>query len=179
MVAQSHSGDRAVLHATRPDGAAAPTPLPARLAAAILPVAAASLLGGWVTRPKIPTWYAGLAKPAFTPPNGAFAPVWTLLFGLMAYALWRVLSRPAGPARTRAAAAFFGQLALNVAWSFAFFGLESPGLALAVIAALLAAILATIGLFRPLDRVAAWLLAPYAAWVAYAAAVNLGVLILN
>jgi translocator protein len=75
--------------------------------------------------------------------------------------------------------AFFGQLALNVAWSFAFFGLESPGLALAVIAALLAAILATIGLFRPLDRVAAWLLAPYAAWVAYAAAVNLGVLILN
>ena len=60
-----------------------------------------------------------------------------------------------------------------------FFGLESPGLSLAVIAALLAAILATIGLFRPLDRVAAWLLAPYAAWVAYAAAVNLGVLILN
>jgi benzodiazapine receptor len=168
-----------VLHATRPDGAAAPTPLPARLAAAILPVVAASLLGGWVTRPKIPTWYAGLAKPAFTPPNAAFAPVWTLLFGLMAYALWRILARPAGPARARAVAAFFGQLALNVAWSFAFFGLESPGLALAVIAALLAAILATIRLFRPLDRVAAWLLAPYAAWVAYAAAVNLGVLILN
>ena len=84
-----------MLHATRPDGAAASTPLPARLAAAVLPVVAASLLGGWVTRPKIPTWYAGLAKPAFTPPNAAFAPVWTLLFGLMAYALWRVLSRPA------------------------------------------------------------------------------------
>src|SRR5918993_196148 len=152
MPVPSHSGDRAVLHATRPVGAAAPTPLPARLAAAILPVVAASLLGGGVAQPKIPTSYAGLAKPAFTPPNAAFAPVWTLLFCLMAYALWRVLSRPAGPARARAVAAFFGQLALNVAWSFAFFGLESPGLALAVIAALPSAIPSMIGMRMSVRR---------------------------
>ncbi len=152
---------------------------PIRIAIAVVPVVAASGLGGLVTRANIPTWYAGIAKPFFTPPNWVFAPVWTLLFAGMALAAYRVLSRPPSAARTAALRIHSLQLALNVAWSAAFFGLNSPGAGLLVIAPLLAAIALTIRAFAPLDRPAAWLLAPYLAWVAYATALNLGIWWLN
>ncbi len=151
-----------------------------RLLIAVLPVAAVSVAGGLVTKPNIPAWYAGLAKPGFTPPNWLFAPVWTTLYILMAYALWRILSLPRSlPGRTAAVTAFFVQLALNCLWSFAFFGARSPLAGLVVIAALLAAILATIHAFWRLDRVAALLLVPYLAWVTYATALTAAVWRLN
>lgn len=144
-----------------------------RLLFAVLPVVAVSVAGGLVTRAKIPTWYADLAKPGFTPPNWLFAPVWTTLYVLMAYALWRILSLPRNlPGRTAAAALFFVQLALNSLWSFAFFGAQSPLAGLIVIAVLIVAILATIVAFWKLDRAAAFLLVPYLAWVSYAALLN-------
>ena len=77
-------------------------PLWAALAIAILPVVAASIAGSAVTVPQIPTWYAGLAKPPFNPPNWIFAPVWTTLFALMALGAFRILRRPVGtPGRRR------------------------------------------------------------------------------
>ena len=92
---------------------------------------------------------------------------------MMAYAAWRILSRPpARRGRRGALAAFFVQLALNALWSFAFFAAHSPAAGLVVILALVAAILETIRRFRPLDAVAAGLLVPYLAWVAYATALN-------
>jgi tryptophan-rich sensory protein len=98
----------------------------------------------------------------------------------MAYAVWRVLSAAEpGPRRRRALVWFYGQLALNAAWSWSFFGARSPALGLAVIAALLAAIVMTIAAFRRIDRTAALLLAPYLAWVAFATYLNLGVWWLN
>jgi len=149
------------------------TPPFLRFLLAVLPVVAVSVAGGLVTRVKIPTWYAGLAKPGFTPPNWLFAPVWTTLYALMAYALWRILSLPKSrPGRTAAVALFFVQLALNSLWSFAFFGAQSPLLGLVVITALIAATLATIVTFWKLDRVAACLLMPYLAWVSYATLLN-------
>jgi tryptophan-rich sensory protein len=152
----------------------------ARAALAVLPVAAAGFLGNLATTPAIPTWYAGLAKPWFTPPNWVFGPVWTLLYLMMAYAAWRVLSVPGDrPGRTGALTAFYVQLALNAAWSWAFFGLRSPGLGLLVIAGLLVMIVVTILRFRPLDKVAAWLLVPYLAWVAYASALNTAIWRIN
>ena len=152
----------------------------ARAALAILPVAAASALGSLATLPSIPTWYATLAKPPLTPPNGVFGPVWTLLYALMAIAAWRILSRPADvPARKAAVFWFFIQLVLNAAWSCAFFGLHSPALGLVVILGLVLAIGVTIRRFLQVDRLAAWLLAPYLAWVLFAAYLNLGVWRLN
>jgi len=145
----------------------------------VLPVVLAAALGSAATLPAIPSWYAGLIKPAFTPPNGVFSPVWTILYAAMAYAAWRILSLDAGPARRQALIAFFVQLVLNTAWSWAFFGARSPLAGLVVIVALLAAIATTIRLFWRLDRLAAWLLVPYAAWVAYATALNAAIWQLN
>jgi benzodiazapine receptor len=147
---------------------------------ALLVVAAASALGQIATYPNIATWYAGLAKPPFNPPNWIFAPVWTALYLLMAFALWRVLRLPAGaPGRAAALILFLVQLALNVAWSWMFFAAHSPLLGLVDIVPQLIAILATIGAFWRLDRIAGISLVPLAAWVAFAGVLNAAIWWMN
>jgi len=148
---------------------------------AVLPVVAASLIGSAVTVPQIPGWYAGLIKPPFNPPNWLFAPVWTTLFALMALAAFRLLRRPADtPGRAQALLAYHAQLALNVLWSCAFFGLNSPAGGLAVIALLLAAMIWTMRRFAGLgDRLSAALFAPYLAWVSFASLLNASIWWLN
>lgn len=153
--------------------------MPRALLAAV-PVAAAAVLGSLATAPNIPTWYVDLAKPGFTPPNWVFGPVWTVLYIAMAYAAWRILSHsPERPRRTAALRMFFVQLALNAAWSWAFFGARSPVAGLVVIVLLETAVIATAVLVWHLDRVAALLLVPYAAWVAYATALNFAIWRMN
>ena len=64
---------------------------------AVVPVAFAAVLGNFATMPKIGTWYAGLAKPWFNPPNTVFGPVWSLLYAMMAYSFFRILTATPGP----------------------------------------------------------------------------------
>ncbi|MBV1703207.1 MAG: tryptophan-rich sensory protein [Hyphomicrobiales bacterium] len=153
-----------------------PWPNSAAGAAAAIPVVLAAAAGNFATIPNLAPWYAGLVKPGFNPPNWLFGPVWTVLYLAMMVAAWRVLR--IGPTRA-AIAAFAFQLVLNAAWSFAFFGGHSPGFGLVVILALDAAVLATIAAFARLDRAAALLLVPYAAWIAFATALNAAIWILN
>ena len=147
---------------------------------AIVPVLLAGAGGSVFTRPAIPVWYASLNKPWFTPPNWLFGPAWTLLYILMAYAFWRVLTleRPLADKRT-AIAIFLLQVFFNALWSIVFFGMRSPGAALFVVAAMWLSILANSLAFARLDKVAAWLLVPYLAWTSYAAALNIGVYLMN
>lgn len=136
-------------------------------------VVATSVIGQIATYPNLATWYAGLIKPSFNPPNWVFAPVWTSLYALMAFAAWRILRLPADtPGRSAALAAFVGQLVLNAAWSWMFFGANSTLFGLLNIVPQFALIVATIVLFARLDRIAAWCLVPLAAWVAYATLLN-------
>jgi tryptophan-rich sensory protein len=139
----------------------------------------AGQLGAMVTRPQLDTWYAALDKPAWTPPDLAFPIVWTILYVAMAVAAWLMWlrSRP-GQARWPFVL-FFAQLALNFLWSALFFGMRSPGWALVEIAALIAALGATIVSFGRLSRPAAWLLVPYLLWVGFAAALNFSIWRLN
>src|SRR5579883_521802 len=98
-----------------------------RAAVAIVPVIAASLVGQWATYPNLVPWYATLAKPAFNPPNWIFAPVWSVLYALLALAVWRLLNANCPWAEKRTALAlFFSQLVLNALWSVLFFGFHSP-----------------------------------------------------
>lgn len=97
------------------------------LALAIVPVAATSMLGQLATYPNLERWYSALEKPSFNPANWVFAPVWTTLYILMAYAAWRLLILPARtPGRLTALALFYVQLALNALWSWMFFAMQSP-----------------------------------------------------
>lgn len=136
-------------------------------------------LGSMLTTPGLEPWYAGLQKPGFNPPNWIFAPVWSALFVLMAYALWRIWSIGPHPLQLRAYQMFAVQLALNLSWSGAFFFLQNPGLGLFVIICLLTAILITLVLFFKLDRLAGMLFVPYVLWVGFATLLNLSIFLLN
>ena len=131
-----------------------------------------------VTRPAVDAWYQTLQRPAWTPPDLAFPIVWTILYLAMALAAW-LAWRAAPPVAAGALAPFAVQLALNGAWSLVFFGLHRPDLAFVVILALLLAILGTTVAFAQRSAAAAWLMVPYAAWVAYATTLNAGILWLN
>lgn len=150
------------------------------LAALGVAVAGVALAGSAVTIPAIPGWYAGLEKPWFTPPNGVFAPVWTALYAIMAYAAWRAWRAAAGEGDRRIVLIVFaGQLALNALWSQLFFGWQRPDLAMIDIVLLWAAIATTLVVFGRFDRLAAWLMVPYFLWVTFAAALNAEIIRLN
>ncbi len=132
------------------------------------------LLIGFMIRPG--EWYAKLAKPSFTPPSRIFAPVWTLLYIIIAIVGWRTFAHdPLGPAMIVWTIA----MALNFSWSPIFFGLNQPVAAFAVIVALLAMIVFFILLAWPQDAVSALLFVPYAAWTLFAALLNAVICRLN
>lgn len=136
-------------------------------------------IGGAVTATSVDSWYQGLRKPSFNPPDWVFAPVWTTLYVLMAVAAWRVWRRGTTAARRLALTVFGVQLGFNLAWSIVFFGFRRIDLALAEIVILLIAILACAVLFWRVDRWAGRLLVPYALWVAFATALNVTLWRLN
>jgi tryptophan-rich sensory protein len=145
-----------------------------RCAAFLCLVPAAGLLIGVLNRPG--AWYAALNKPSFNPPVAVFAPVWTVLFLLIAVAGYRTYeAEPRGAAMKL----WIVQMALNFAWSPIFFSLHRMDLAFGVIAAMLVAIIAFIWRQRTADRLAGSLFLPYAAWVAFAMTLNLSLLLLN
>lgn len=136
-------------------------------------------LGGAVTNTSVTTWYSTLAKPSFNPPNWIFGPVWTALYVMMGVAAWRVW-RAADQNTARGPLAVFAlQLAVNLGWSVAFFGLRDPGLAVAVILVLDLLVLATALMFQRIDGLAAMLLVPYLAWIAFATVLNVTIWRLN
>jgi len=142
------------------------------LAIFLLVCFAAAGIGGAATADSVRTWYPTLVKPAFNPPNWIFAPVWSLLYALMAVAAWRVWRVSSPRLATPALVAFAVQLVLNVAWSVIFFGMHAIGAALVEVLVLLAAIVTTMMLFWRQDRTAGWLFVPYVAWVSFATLLN-------
>ena len=147
---------------------------------AIIAVAATSVVGQLATYPNLASWYAGLVKPSFNPPNWVFGPVWTTLYLLMASAVWRILRLPAESAERRwALSLFFAQLALNAAWSWMFFAARNPLLGLINIVPQILVIIATIVAFYRIDRIAGWCLMPLATWVCFATVLNFAIWKLN
>jgi translocator protein len=147
------------------------------LAGALLALATAGL-GGLAT--ELGPWYRQLRQPSWKPPDAAFGPAWTLIFTLTAAAGVRAWSFARDrAARHRVLAAYLVSALLNVLWSVLFFKLRRPDWALAEVVLMWLSIVWLIVESRRHDRLAPWLLAPYLAWVAFAAALNLAVVRLN
>lgn len=136
-------------------------------------------LGSLLTQSSLGDWYAQLRKPAWTPPNWVFGPVWSALYLSMAVAAW-LIWRNMGIANARLPLTLFVlQLGLNVLWSAVFFGMRLPGIACLEIAALWLAIAATTAVFWKCNRAAALLMVPYLAWVTFAGSLNAAIWSLN
>lgn len=134
-----------------------------------------------VTRPSVETWYPTIVKPIFNPPNWIFMPMWTFLYILMAVAaglVWDKIKEQNEEVK-KALAFFLIQLTLNAIWSYLFFGLKNPMLALIEIALLWLMIYETYLKFIKINKTAGYLLIPYLAWVAFAAILNAAIWWLN
>ncbi|MBI4004968.1 tryptophan-rich sensory protein [Candidatus Roizmanbacteria bacterium] len=128
----------------------------------------------------IPTWYVTLNKPAFSPPNWIFGPVWTALYFMMGVAAYLVWQKGLKNKKVRRALVYFLlQLGFNFFWSIIFFGLRQPLLAFVDIVLLWGAIFITIMQFSKLSKPAAYLMIPYLLWVSFAMVLNLSIVSLN
>lgn len=126
-------------------------------------------------------WYRSLERPAWTPSDWVFGPVWTVLYLLMGVAAWRVWMKRGFSDRTAriALGLFLVHLVFNAAWTWLFFGAHMLTIAAAEIVVLWAMILTLVVLFWRLDRAAGALLIPYLLWVTYALTLSVGFAAMN
>jgi benzodiazapine receptor len=151
-----------------------------KLVVSLVACQCAGLIGSLATTPNIPTWYATLEKPVFTPPSWLFAPAWITLYLLMAVAAFLIWRKGLAHDGVKCALTLFlVQLVLNALWSVVFFGLQSPLYGMVVILALWIAILLTIIKFFRLSVAAGSLLLPYILWVSFASVLNISIWVLN
>jgi translocator protein len=150
-----------------------------KLVISVILIVGLGSLGGIFTVSEIPTWYAGLNKPFFNPPNWLFGPVWTILYLLMGISLYLIWKLPGSEERTRALWLFAIQFVLNFFWSIIFFKYHLLGWAFAEIMAMWMFILLTILQFKQLSNWAAYLMIPYLLWVSFASILNASIWWLN
>ena len=121
-----------------------------------------------------------LVKPPLSPPGWLFPVVWTVLYLLMGYASYRVLTADVPEADKRRALTVYGaQLVLNFLWSPVFFGLGWLAVAFLILVALWIMILITGNRFSQIDKTAGTLLLPYLLWVTFAGYLNFAFILLN
>jgi tryptophan-rich sensory protein len=134
--------------------------------------------GGALTR--IDGWYRGLRTPSWQPPDWLFGPVWTVIIGLSAWAAvigWRHAATREG--QILVTGLFVVNVLCNVGWSYCFFFIRRPDIALREVALLWLSIAALIAVLAPISGLGAALLAPYLLWVSFAAYLNLTIVRLN
>ena len=132
-----------------------------------------TLMGLNAATVKVGVWYDELNKPSWNPPKWAFAPAWTVILSLVAWAgvlAWN--GSPAPEDRLRLVILFAVNLLLNGLWSQIFFNLRRPDLALIEIAVLLASILSLVVAFFAISPLAGALVLPYLFWVMFASFLN-------
>lgn len=137
-------------------------------------------IGGLGTAGGLRDWYDDLDKAPWNPPGWVFGPAWTVLYVLMAVAAWLVARTGLEQRAVQVALALYvAQLALNLAWSWLFFGARAPGWALVDIVLLCVLVAATMVAFWRVDTTAAVLLVPYLAWVLFAMSLNAWIVVKN
>ena len=150
-----------------------------KLAICVLIPLLIGVISGITTADNINTWFIYLNKPFFNPPNYLFGPVWTTLYILMGYSLYRILNQPQTTSKKKALIIYSIQLFLNFCWSFLFFKFHLLGLAFCEILLLLSSIIWMIISFYKLDKIASYLNIPYLLWVSFASVLNISFWWLN
>ena len=151
--------------------------------AAIVAVPAILLMGGLVARTAGSTdtnpWYQSLTLPVFQPPGPLFGIAWAILYTLMGVAFAIVWGTKKVPGKRLAIALFAVGFAINLTWSPVFFRLHMISAALAIIAVMLLVAITTTWCFWRVNRLAGWLMLPYCAWLCFAGALNIAIMMLN
>lgn len=150
-----------------------------KLAISILLPLSVGAVAGMFTSQAVPTWYASLNRPSFSPPNWIFGPVWTTLYILLGISFFLIWKESPSKFRNLAIIVFAVQLLLNFVWSFIFFYFNLIGIALIEIILLWISIAFMIYLFHKIKPVAAYLNIPYLLWVSFASILNAGYYFLN
>ena len=151
--------------------------------AAIVAVPAILLMGGLVARIAGSTdtnpWYQSLTLPVFQPPGPLFGIAWAILYTLIGFAFAMVWGTKAVPGKRLAIALFAVGFAINLTWSPVFFRLHMISAALGIIAVMLLVAIGTTWSFWRVNRLAGWLMLPYLAWLCFAGALNIAIMMLN
>ena len=117
------------------------------------------------------TWYVDLVKSPLNPPSFVFGIVWPILYALMAFVsfksadkIWKL---------------FIPQLILNAAWSWMFFFMHAPLLALINITILIFLNQKILVILKIESKLLFWLYLPYVLWLSFAAFLNASIVFLN
>jgi tryptophan-rich sensory protein len=137
----------------------------------------AFLTSYFVTENAVSTWYQDINKAALNPPDWLFAPVWTILYALLAIALWILWRARHDPNGKIAFGLFVAQLVLNYCWSPVFFGLQAFTAAFIILLAMIGLSIGAMVMTR--RRIVVWLMIPYMAWISFATYLTFEVMRLN
>lgn len=137
-------------------------------------------IGSFFTISSINSWYNLLVKPAFSPPNYIFAPVWIILYLMMAISVYFISEKSKeNKEAVDILNLFWIHLFFNVAWSIIFFGFRNIFLAFIDIIIILIFIIILMIKSYKINNIVTWLLLPYLLWVSFASVLNYFILILN
>ncbi|MDY7099054.1 MAG: TspO/MBR family protein [Pseudomonadota bacterium] len=117
-------------------------------------------------------WFASLNKPSIFPPPAAFGIVWTILYVMIGFSLALVASAWGAYGRAAAIGLFAVHFVFNLAWTPVFFGMQNMMGGLIVLGIGLVTLIVTLIAFWRVRKIAAYLLIPYLAWLAFALALN-------
>ena len=117
------------------------------------------------------TWYVDLVKSPLNPPSYIFGIVWPTLYALMAFVSFK--------SADKIWPLFIPQLILNAAWSWIFFYMHAPLLALINISILIFLNQKILAILSNESRALFWLYLPYVLWLTFAAFLNASIVFLN
>ena len=117
------------------------------------------------------TWYVDLVKSPLNPPSFVFGVVWPILYALMAFVAFK--------SADKIWKLFIPQLILNAAWSWIFFYMHAPLLALINISILIFLNQKILVILNNESRLLFWLYLPYVLWLTFAAFLNASIVFLN
>lgn len=150
-----------------------------KLAMWVLSLQVVSSLFGLFMRKPLDTWYFALERSPLSPPNYVFGIVWPLLYLMIAVAGWMIWQMESNQQMVTAKKAFIFQMILNWIWSPLFFNFHLIKVSFAVILLIWAAVGYLIYRLFNIQQQAAVLLAPYFAWLSFAAYLNYYIVINN